>query len=216
MKLYKDLKHPIVAKRRYFEDNTTYGEIDALTLYGMILQCKPKRIIEIGSGFSSAVMLDVNQYCFDNQIKLQFIEPFPNRLKNLLKEQDNISLYDTFLQEVDKTIFDELESGDILFVDSSHMSKMGSDVNEIIFSILPRLKAGVYIHFHDIFIDFEYPQSWIKKGWIWNETYLLRAFLMNNYNYQIVFFCDQWNEQFRDTGMFENFVGGANIWIRKQ
>ncbi|WP_312104565.1 class I SAM-dependent methyltransferase, partial [Lachnoclostridium sp.] len=215
--LYKEIdKVNMKVERRFYEDNTKYGEIDALVLHGILLLVVPRRIIEIGSGFSTAVMLDTNEYCMDNRVQMEFIEPYPQRLNSLLRKDDNIKLQEVFLQDVDMSTFDKLETGDILFVDSSHMAKMGSDVNKIFFNILPRLKSGVYVHFHDIFKDFEYPIEWIEFGRVWNECYLLRTFLMNNNDYEIIFFCDMWNEQFEKTGLFDKFVGGANIWLRKK
>lgn len=216
MKLYNNIDKNSCNGRRYYEDNTKYGIIDALVLYGMIQHIQPNRIIEIGSGFSSSIMLDTSEYCFDNRIELEFIEPYPQRLKKLLKQTDNISLHECFLQELNSDVFNNLEANDILFVDSSHMVKMGADVNKIFFEVLPNLKSGVYIHFHDIFRNFEYPEEWIRNGWVWNECYLLRAFLMNNNDYEVIFFCDQWNKKFQETGMFNQFVGGGSIWIRKK
>ena len=81
------------------------------------------------------------------------------------------------VQELELPRFDELRAGDILFVDSSHVSKVGSDVNHIVFEILPRLSHGVFVHFHDIFYPFEYPTKWIEEGRFWNEDYIMRAFL---------------------------------------
>ena len=81
------------------------------------------------------------------------------------------------LQDVDLKEFDKLKSGDVLFIDSTHVSKIGSDVNYLFFEILPRLHRGVYIHIHDIFYPFEYPKDWIDEGRAWNENYILRAFL---------------------------------------
>lgn len=211
-----DMENAVGSGRRYYEDNTTYGVIDALILYGMIRMTQPKNIIEIGSGLSSAVMLDTNEYVFNNEIKLHFIEPYSQRLKKILKETDCIRLEEKKLQEIEVGVFDELMEGDILFVDSSHMAKRNSDVNRILFEILPRLKSGVYIHFHDIMMDFEYPIEWLRNGWVWNESYLIRAFLMNNEQYEIVFFCDMWNKKLEQTGVFDNFVGGANLWLRKK
>lgn len=214
---YRNLKSKEKEYRcRFYEDNTKYGVVDALVLYGLIKKIRPNKIVEIGSGFSSAVMLDTNEYCFNSKIKLEFVEPFPSRLKGLLKETDNISLQECFLQNADMNIFEDMEENDILFIDSSHMAKRGADVNKILFDILPNLKSGVYIHFHDVFKDFEYPVEWIKTGRAWNESYLLRAFLMNNHDYEIIFFCDMWNEKFAETGLFDKFVGGANIWLKKK
>ncbi len=78
-------------------------------------------------------------------------------------------------------------AGDVLFIDSSHVSKMGSDVNHILFNVLPLLKSGVFIHFHDMFYPFIYPKSWTEQGRFWNETFLLRAFLQNNKDFTIQF-----------------------------
>lgn len=203
------------SERRYYT-NSTYNITDAVVLYGMIRLATPQNIIEIGSGFSSAVMLDVNEYFFNNEIQLHFIEPYPSRLKKLLKETDHIKLEEKNLQEIELALFDRLTKGDILFVDSSHMVKYGADVNRILFEILPRLKSGVYIHFHDIMRDFEYPREWLSRGWVWNESYLIRAFLMNNSQYEMVFFCDMWNEKLNQKGgVFKDTANGGSLWIRK-
>lgn len=122
-------------------------------------------------------------------------------------------------KEVDLSYFEQLEKGDILFIDSTHISKIGSDVNYLLFEILPRLKKGVYIHFHDIFYPFEYPYEWYKKdGWIWNELYMLRAFLMNNKNYRIIFFVDYLSKKYtakmQECLNMNNPFGGS-LWIEK-
>ena len=184
------------SESRYYLNNGNFDKGDAITLYGMIRIVKPKRIIEIGSGFTSALMLDVNDKFFKSKdkegIEFTFIEPYPEeRLNLLLKEsdKDNCILYSSRLQDLDLSIFDSLEENDILFIDSSHVSKAFSDVNMEIFEILPRLKKGIYIHFHDVFWPFEYPSSWvINHKRYWNESYILRAFLMNNKDYEIILF----------------------------
>lgn len=126
----------------------------------MIRAKKPRRINEIGSGYSSAVTLDTNELYFSNQIHCTFIEPYPERLLNLLSAEDiarNV-LVTTRLQDVEIETFPELARGDFLFIDSTHVSKLGSDVNRIFFEIMPKLNEGVFIHFHDIFYPFEYPK----------------------------------------------------------
>jgi predicted O-methyltransferase YrrM len=151
---------------------------------------KPRCIVEIGSGFSSAVMLDTLDERNEGMTSLIFIEPYPDRLKSLLRDTDyqRCRIAEQRVQDVDTGIFSALEPGDILFVDSSHISKVGSDLNFILFNILPLLKAGVVIHFHDICYPFEYPRDWIYNGIFWNEAYLLRAFLMNNERYKVILF----------------------------
>jgi hypothetical protein len=89
---------------------------------------------------------------------------------------------------VDLTLLDALEAGDILFIDSSHVVKAGSDCQLLFSDILPRLNLGTLIHFHDVFDRFEYPAAWLRKGRGWNEQYLLRAFLQFNSAFKIKLF----------------------------
>lgn len=92
------------------------------------------------------------------------------------------------VESIGHGFFENLEAGDVLFVDSSHVSKTGSDVNYIFFELLPRLPAGVLIHFHGIFLPSDYPEDWvIKENRSWNEQYLLRALLMNSSGYKVLF-----------------------------
>lgn len=205
---------------RYQFENGSYSYTDAIVLYSMIRKFKPKRIIEIGSGYSSTVMLDTNELFFQNQIKLTFIDPYPERLLSLMKEGDELNneVIKSDVQLLDLSLFKELEAGDILFVDSTHVSKTGSDVNYILFEILPNLKEGVYIHFHDIFYPFEYPKEWVFSGRNWNENYILKAFLMYNNDYSIVLFSEYLHkfskEIFTNMPLCYNNHGG-NLWIKK-
>ncbi len=161
---------------RYFYNNSMFGKGSADALAFMMQHLRPNKIIEVGSGYSTAVMLDTNDRFFNGKIEIHSIEPFSDRLKALLRKNDRIKLTESFLEDIPLDIFDELNEQDILFIDSSHVSKIHSDVNYIFFEILPRLKKGVYIHFHDMFYPFEYPSTWIYKGKTYNEMYLLRTF----------------------------------------
>lgn len=177
-------------EQRYYSDNNYFSKADATVLNMILREFKPSQIIEVGSGFSSAVMLDTNDLFMDNSLKFTFIEPFPSRLNSLLSEQDRerCTIINEFVQNVNLDIFDELEENDILFIDSSHVIKLGSDLSRIFFSILPRLKPGVIIHFHDIFWPFEYPLKWYHQGRAYNEAFLLRSFLQYNSKFKILFF----------------------------
>ncbi len=205
---------------RYYFNNTFYSYTDAIVLYAMIRHYKPKNIIELGSGFSSAVMMDVNEIFFNNAINLTFIEPYPKRLNSLLKEEDNkkhkIIVQDA--QKIDIEVFKVLEKGDILFIDSTHVAKTGSDVNYILFSILPSLKEGVLIHFHDIFFPFEYPKKWVYQGNNWNEIYFLQSFLMYNDTFKIKLFSHYmhlfYKEAFNTMPLTYKNTGG-NLWLEK-
>ncbi|MDF1697419.1 MAG: class I SAM-dependent methyltransferase [Saprospiraceae bacterium] len=205
--------------KRYYFENPFFSYADGLSLYHMMRSKRPKRIIEVGSGFSSALMLDVNEMFFDNQIDLTFIEPYPERLLSLVKEGEKINLIESGVQEVDLTTFKNLKAGDFLFIDSSHVSKVGSDVNHLFFKVLPVLAPGVFIHVHDIAANFEYPERWIMEGRSWNESYMLRSFLMFNPFFQIHLFNAYLGSFHTDWLLAEMPLfmknSGGSIWIQK-
>jgi len=207
---------------KYYFKNNYYSYNDGIILYSMIRSFKPKRIIEIGSGFSSANMLDTNELFFNNQISLLFIEPFPEeRLNQLINktDQNQTKIIQSKVQEVPLNVFKELQAGDILFVDSSHAVKTGSDVNYILFDILPSLQEGVLVHFHDIHYPFEYPKDWVFKGIGWNETYFLKAFLMYNNKFKIRLFTEYLDRHHHEKTFmnmpFYHKGSGSSLWIEK-
>ncbi len=175
---------------RYYYDQTWFCYADAIFLYSFLRHAKPQRIIEVGSGFSSAVILDTVERCFSHRPDITFIEPDPARLRRLLKPGDDarIRIVEKKVQEAPIETFASLSAGDFLFIDSSHVLKCGSDVQFLMFKVLPRLPAGVFVHFHDVFYPFEYPAEWLLKGRYWNEDYFLRAFLAYNREWEIHFF----------------------------
>ncbi|MBW9214118.1 class I SAM-dependent methyltransferase [Mumia sp. zg.B53] len=171
-----------------------FGTQSARLLAGAIGAASPRRYIEIGSGFSSAVLLDINdEWRRDDPIELTFIDPHPERLESILREGDRASctIIPTQVQAVDLRVFDQLQPGDVLFIDSTHLAKAGSDVLTEIFEILPRLAVGVRIHLHDISYPFDYPTSWlVEQNRSWNEAYFLRAFLMYNTHFAVHLWTD--------------------------
>jgi predicted O-methyltransferase YrrM len=206
-------------KSRYYYENISYAYTDAILLYSFIRHFKPNRIIEIGSGFSSAVMLDTRDLFCPN-LDLTFIDPYPKSLLSLLRENDseNCKIVQSKVQHVKTDQFSILKKNDFLFIDSSHVTKTGSDVNYEIFKILPSLNAGVLIHFHDIFYPFEYPKEWAYEGRNWNESYLLRAFLSYNKDFEIVMFADYIHKNHSSAFgqmplTYKN--SGGSLWIRK-
>ena len=175
---------------RYYFENPAFSYFDAIVLHCMIRHARPQRVIEVGSGYSSCVLLDTNERFFRSTIACTFIEPYPQLLQSLIRaeDRDRTTIVARNLQDVDPAIFSELTAHDILFIDSSHVSKTDSDVNYVFFQILPRLSAGVHVHFHDIFYPFEYPKEWVYQGRAWNEAYVLRAFLQHNAAFTIEIF----------------------------
>lgn len=207
--------------RRYYLDNPSYGHFDGIMLYSMMRHLRPRRMVEVGSGFSSAAMLDVNQHVLGGQVRLTFIDPDLRRLHKLLQpgDRDRATLIEKRVQEVPLAVFTELEANDILFIDSSHVSKIGSDVNRLYFDVLPALQAGVHIHIHDVAGNLEYPREWLEEGRAWNEQYLLRAFLMYNRAFEVALFTawlfDTKNSFFRERMPLCARGGGGQIWLRK-
>ena len=162
---------------RYAFDNPAYAWGDGSILHVMIRHHRPKRIIEIGSGWSSACTLDTVQEYLNNECDLTFVEPYPTLLLELIGEAaSRVRIFNLPVQQMAMSFFDALEAGDILFIDSTHVMRTGSDVCFELFEILPRLASGVLVHFHDMFWPFEYPRSWVvdeNRSWneaIWRES----------------------------------------------
>ncbi len=207
--------------RRFWLANGSYGAFDAIMLYGMLREARPRRIIEIGSGFSSAAMLDLNDHVFGGVIAFTFIDPEMKRLRALLRPDDAAltTLIEKRVQDVPLETFAALGENDVLFVDSSHVSKIGSDVNRIFFDILPTLAPGVLVHIHDIAGNLDYPRDWLEQGRAWNEQYLLHAFLMYNRAWRVELFTtwlDSQRHEFIKTRMpLCANEGGGQLWLRK-
>jgi hypothetical protein len=215
--------HPDPLKFRYYYENKTFQYTDGLVLFSILMKNKPGRVIEVGSGFSSSLMLDTNDKLLNNSIKFTFIEPNPEiSLNKLLRKEDyqNTVVKNEFVQDVDPAIFSTLKENDILFIDNSHVSKTGSDVNYLMTEILPVLNKGVIIHIHDIFYPFEYPKDWLFEHKLnWNEIYSVHNFLLFNNAFKIVFFSDYMQQKLRPE--YESQVPlffkdrPGSIWLRK-
>lgn len=208
--------------RRYHFQNPAYSYSDAIFLHCMIRHLRPRRVVEVGSGYSSCVTLDTNELHFGGAIQCTFIEPYPDLLRSLMRagDEERVTVLRSKVQDVDVAIFERLEPNDVLFIDSTHVSKVGSDVNHLLFEVLPRLAAGVYVHVHDIFHPFDYPPAWLQEGRAWSEAYLLRSFLTFNGAYEIVLF-NTFLEHFH-RGYFERRMPlclkdpGGSIWLRRR
>lgn len=174
---------------KFHFNNGTFESPDAEVLHVMVRQLQPRRIIEIGSGYTtlvSAAACESNR--IENGVACEFvaIEPYPNALfRNPIPGLTR--LIDSRLEDIDLEMFSRLGENDILFIDSSHVMKLGSDVYLEYLEILPRLKPGVFVHIHDIFLPAEYPKRWITDEHVfWNEQYVLQAFLAFNSAFHVV------------------------------
>jgi hypothetical protein len=207
---------------RFYFDNPFFGCHDASILFSMLLEFRPRRMVEVGCGYSSCLLLDTNEQFFNGSLDLTLIDPALGDLQSLFGERGagTARLFIDRVQNVPREVFERLEENDILFIDSSHVSKTGSDVNYFLFETLPMLKPGVLVHFHDILYPFEYLEDWVltyKRSW--NEAYALHAFLEYNSAFEIVY----WNN-FVWHRLREDLAGlmplcleneGGSIWLRR-
>lgn len=173
---------------RYHFHNDFFGFTDGLFLHLVVRHLRPKRVIEVGSGYSSACLLDTVEGFLDGQAELTFIEPYDDRLRGLLREGDatRVQIRNEEVQHVPLDVYRALGPGDLLLIDTTHTVKAAGDVNWLFFEVLPVLAPGVWVHVHDIFAGFEYPWSWLLEGRAWAEAYLLRAFLQYNSAFEVV------------------------------
>ncbi|MSO20426.1 MAG: class I SAM-dependent methyltransferase [Acidobacteria bacterium] len=210
------------AGRRYlYYANPAFPLADALALLAFMTTTRPRRYIEVGAGHSSCAALDINEQYLGGAAEMTFIDPHPETFHQLIADfpEDRQRIVSSPLQDVPIERFTALESGDILFIDSSHVAKTGSDVVDYMFRILPALRPGVFVHVHDIFYPFEYPRRWIvDQNRSWNEAYLLRAFLHANPRFRVLYLSDWIFKCRRD--LFETRMplcllnAGASLWMR--
>lgn len=207
---------------RYYFANGSYEQGDGAILYAMLHHLRPKKIIEIGCGYSSLLTFDVVRNELRGETKITLIDPYPELAIALIGAERlaSATLIGDKVQNVATDLFRELNAGDLLFIDSTHVAKAGSDVLHDYFTILPALKPGVIIHIHDIFWPFEYlPESFSGNFPAWNELYLLRALLTNNTAYEILFFNHYFGLMAKDkiSETYPRFLEntGGSIWLKK-
>jgi predicted O-methyltransferase YrrM len=165
-----------------------YGYIEAQALHAVVRRFRPRRVMEVGSGVSTWCLLHAlarNREETGLPFALTCVEPHPSRA---LRALDGIELVEKAVQRVPFAEgFADLGDGDLLFIDSSHAVKPGSDVNYLFLEILPRLRRGVIVHVHDVFLPYDYPRAVLQTFFRWTETSLLRAFLVGNARVEILF-----------------------------
>jgi Methyltransferase domain len=157
-----------------------YADIESQVLHCVMRRFAPAQVLEIGSGASTLCMLEaskLNQRDGKTPTKITCVEPYPSENLRRLSE---IKLIPQFCQEVPLSVIDQLGKGDLLFIDSSHAVRVGSDVMRIYLEMIPRLPAGVLIQIHDIYLPYAYPRTVFTRPFWWMETALLMALLINN------------------------------------
>jgi hypothetical protein len=198
-------------------NNGYFSGFDAALYYSLIRHLKPQKIIEIGGGHST--QLASKALAANGSGSLICIEPYPERLNGA---GPTMELIQKRVEEIDVDFFSCLAAGDILFMDSSHTVKFGSDVCYEFLEILPRLAPDVWVHVHDIFFPHDYPAEWlIERRMALNEQYLLEAFLSFNAQFQITLAnywlrLDHVNESARlwPNALSEDF-GASSLWMKR-
>ncbi len=192
--------------------------VDALVAYCMVRHFEPEAIVEIGSGWSSLVL--GRAAAKNNNSVLSCIDPFPS---NFVRKGIPAlgSLIEKQVQDIDLEFFTQLDADDILFIDSSHTVKIGGDVNYLFLEVLPRLKPGVIVHVHDIFLPFEYRRDWVVDEFrFWTEQYLLQAFLAFNSEFEVLL-ANSYLDHYHQQDLKAAFPGlsswtGGSFWMRRK
>jgi len=209
-------REPPADRTRFHLGNQYFDGTDALACYCMIRHFRPRRIVEVGSGFSTRILAEAALR--NGETSLVAVDPYADEivshgfpgLSEVRRQR---------LEELDASVFDVLDSKDVLFVDSSHVSRIGGDVNFVFLDVIPRLRPGVLVHVHDVFLPGEYPKEWVlEKGRFWNEQYLLQAFLAFNDAWEVLLANHYLGSEHRDA-LITAFPtapwwGGGSFWMR--
>jgi Methyltransferase domain len=171
----------------YHTDNVYFGYVSAVAMHSMIRHFKPRRVIEIGAGFSTLVIGGAARLNASEgwRTEVTAIDPYPSEIvAGGIPGVDH--LIADRVERLGTEAFKELARHDIVSIDSSHTVKTGGEVPYLYLDVLPRLPAGVFVHIHDIFLPDEYPQAWLFRRHYWNEQYLVHAFLIGNRHFEVV------------------------------
>ncbi|MBN1185857.1 MAG: hypothetical protein JXB49_26485 [Bacteroidales bacterium] len=214
---------------RFFYRNNYFSYPDVSILICALLHFKIRKIVDIGGEkISPALILDLNETLFkDNPIELIVIQP-ELLASNIDQNNENLTIIKENIQDVDRSIFKDLQENDLVFLDTTHNIKRGSDVNYIAYHILPILGKGVKVHLHDIYYPFEYPKEYFFEGKYWNEIYFWKAFLMFNEAFEIELFNSYFEHKYRDfmdksfSKYFNGIKGelaiqgmGSSLWLKR-
>jgi predicted O-methyltransferase YrrM len=203
----------------YYVNNGMFESVDGEVLYSMVRHFRPKQVIEAGSGFTTLL---IDHALSENKSgQLTIIDPFPEEIykyPNIRKHK----IIKKKIEDVPLSVFEKLNENDILFIDSSHVVKIGNDVQYEFMEILPRLKKGVIVHIHDIFLPSEYPKRAVLNDFVfWSEQYMLHAFLQYNESFEVLwggsfmhlFHSKELEKAFSSYSAKTNWPG--SFWIRK-
>jgi len=208
--------------RRSTGDDAAWGWADMALLHAFLRKLRPRRVVCAGAGAFVPALLDLNEHVFGRTMSITVVDPEAESLRPLLRkeEEEKVRLLPARVHEVPFDTFTSLAAGDVLCVETSHVSKTGSDLNHLLFRVLPRMKGGVHVHPAGVFWPFEYPSAWVSEGRAWNEAYLWRAFLLHNSAWEIAVFASFLETAHRGAIVKElpqwqrSRAGG--LWIRRK
>ncbi len=209
---------PTLDTHGFYLRNGRFEGLDAMLAYCLVRHFQPRRIIEVGAGFSTLIM--ARAALRNGATELHSIEPFPDKF--LSRGIPGLtSLQVSQVEEIEPSYFSCLDAGDFLFIDTSHVVRIGGDVNYLFLEVLPLLNPGVIVHVHDIFLPFEYPQDWIlKKRRFWTEQYLLQAFLIHNSEYEVLissgYLSHHFPEEVKKIFPIAAPWGGGSFWMKRK
>jgi predicted O-methyltransferase YrrM len=197
-------------------DNGSFSGADACAYYGVVRKLQPRRVVEIGGGWSTIFLAHALAHN-ERATAVTLIEPEPDH-RLLARIPRDWDIQRALLQFADLSAFEQLQAGDICFYDGSHVARTGSDVNWFFFEVLPRLAPGVMVHVHDIYWPDDYHDQWIYgDGLSWNEQYVLQAFLMHNQAYRVRLanhlLCRLRADDVR--AIYPGWPDGGSVWLEK-
>jgi predicted O-methyltransferase YrrM len=202
----------------FYEQNDAFMSADARALFVMLRRLAPRRMIEVGSGFSTFLTADVNRRFLGGAMHFTVVEPYREDLAFECIAGVH-AVRRTEVQDVPLEVFAALEANDVLFIDGSHVAKTGSDVVHLALEILPRLQPGVVVHFHDVFLPNEYPRSWVlERGMHWNEQYVVQALLQGSAAFEVLYGSAIAHALYPEA--HRAFTGGTgtggSLWLRRR
>jgi hypothetical protein len=200
----------------FYLGNDAFCGIDPHVYHSMIRYFRPRQILEIGSGYST--VLGARACRLNRTTSYVCVDPWPREF--VADGVTGVDLIRQRVEELDVNLLLQLQENDILFVDSSHVVRTGGDVSFLILEVLPRLSRGVIVHFHDIFLPFDYPKEWIvQRHRFWTEQYLLQAYLADNRKVEVLFASHFMSlthpRPLRRAFPKALWLGGGSFWIRK-
>lgn len=203
--------------RSYFWRNSQFSYSDGMSYYAYVRRIKPNTVVEIGSGFSSLAAVEALKRNGSGSLKC--IEPYPRPFISALNEDGALELLSIQAQDITADALNlMLSDGDVLFIDSTHTVKTGSDCLHIYLRLLPKIEKKIFVHVHDVFLPFGLPQEWLLDTQIhWTEQYLLLAFLLDNPKAKVLFgsnYHKHFNAELLAEFMHNRFAGGGgSFWF---